>query len=149
MSCHLGPIEIVPPKGETAGAFKAKITLKNAGKLPFELKNDAVPFIDKLLLIEVYDSTGTMLFREDNISYHSPYHYDPARYPTLSIPPGQEKSGPCSFLPALGFGRLPPGKYSVRAFFPFEEGKYYPSNLVRFELKEDQKEPGAAAGRRN
>ncbi len=72
MSCHLGPIEIIPPKGESSGAFKAKITLKNSGKSPFELKNDAVPFIDRFLLIELYDSTGTMLFREDNMSYHSP-----------------------------------------------------------------------------
>ena len=138
MSCHIGPLAIVPPEGESTGAFTTRVTLKNAGKEPFELKYRAAPSIDALLLIEVYDSAGTMLFREDNMLHHLRIDSDARQRPLLSIPPGKEKSDNCSIYPAFGFGRLPPGQYSVRAYFPLEKAKYYPSNLVRFEVKENQ-----------
>jgi hypothetical protein len=140
MSCHAGPIRYVSPEGKTAERFEAKITLKNSGAALFELKHDAAYCMGRFLLIEVYDSTGVLLFRDDAMRYHSPIEVDPAKLPILSIAPGKEMSEDFAVSPAVGFGALPAGKYSFRVYFPFEKGRYYPSNLVSFELKADRQQ---------
>ncbi len=135
MSFHLNAIQIVAAKGETSGRFETNVTLKNAGTARFELKHDAAYAMRRFILIEVYDAKGTLLFREDQMSYHSPISVDPARWPVLFIPPGKEMTEELTINPALGFGQLPAGEYAVRVYFPLEKGKYYPSNLVSFQLK--------------
>jgi hypothetical protein len=134
MTCLVGPIKHIPADGETAQAFKTKVTLKNSGTASFELQNDAASNWPMLLLVEVYDSAGQLLFRDEWFHYTS-LRYDDANRPVLSIGAGKEESENRYFSPGHGFGALPPGKYSVRMYFPFEERRYYPSNLVRFEVK--------------
>lgn len=138
LSCHVDPIEYVPAAGQTPERLKTKITLKNAGPAPFELKHDAAPNMRRFLLVEIYDSTGVLLYRDDSMRYHSPRSPDPSQWLVLSVPAGKELSENLAFLPGSGFGPLLPGKYSLRVYFPFEKGKYYPSNLATFELKEPQ-----------
>jgi hypothetical protein len=135
LSCHLEAVQPTPAEGQPAATPRVKITLKNSGTERFELKHDAAYTLVRFVVVEIYDSTGTMLFRDDGMRYHSPISADPARWPTLSIPPNKDLSHQLSVNPAHGFGPLPPGRYSVRAYFPFEKGRYYPSNLVRFEVK--------------
>src|SRR5206468_1166016 len=77
-----------------------------------------------------YDATGTLLFRLDEMRYHSPITFDSAKWPVLAVDPGKELSSPLYFSPSHGFGPLPPGKYSLRVYFPFDEGEYYPVQLV-------------------
>jgi hypothetical protein len=132
MSCRLGNVELVAAEDWNSQWFKAKVTVKNSGAKRFELKHDASSMMQRFLVIEVYDGAGTLLFREDKMSYHSPVHFDPAKWPTLAIPPGKEIAEEVYFSPANDFGPLPPGKYSARVYFPLEKGKYYPSNLVPF-----------------
>ena len=67
LSCDAGPIEYHPSKGETPERFETKVTLKNAGTKRFELKHDAAYTLSRFLIIEVYDSTGVMLFRDDEM----------------------------------------------------------------------------------
>jgi hypothetical protein len=86
------------------------------------------------LLLELYDSAGVLLFREDKMHYVSVSHDN---LPPFVIEPGKSVPGRVAIMPCSGFGALPPGKYSVRAYFPFEKGTYYPSNAVGFEIGEE------------
>jgi hypothetical protein len=138
MSCHVGPIQLIPAAGETPEGIKMNVTVKNSGTARFELKHDAAYSLRRFLLIEVHDSNGVLLFRDNEMRSHSPYSIDPAKWPVISILPEKEISEDLTFFPASGFGRFPPGRYSVRLYFPFEKGKYFPSNLVSFEVKESQ-----------
>jgi hypothetical protein len=140
MSCHVGPVESVPTRGLTPEWLKLAVTVKNGGTKAFELKHDAAASMRRFLLVELYDANGVLLFREDQMRYHSPFSFDPSMWPVLTIAAGGEQSEELVISPAIGFGPLPAGKYAVRIYFPFEEGKYYPSNLVRFELKKRAKE---------
>jgi hypothetical protein len=119
-------------EGWTAQHFKMKVTVKNSGMERFELKHHAAAHMQRFLVLEVLDATGTLLFREDKMNFHSPIHFDPAKWPTLALPPGKEITEEVSFSAASDFGPLPPGKYAVRAYFPFEKRKYFPSNLASF-----------------
>ena len=132
MSCRLDAIQLKSAEGWTTQWFTTKVTVKNAGTERFELKHDAAYRMQRFVVIEIFDAAGTLLFREDKMSYHSPIHFDPAKWPTLAIAPGKEITEEVFFSPASDFGPLPPGKYSARAYFPLEKGKYYPSNLVPF-----------------
>lgn len=134
LRCHLGTVEIIPAKGETAGGLKTTVKLTNGGKERFVLKHDAARSIARFLLIEVYDAERTLLFRDYMMSYHAPFSPDPSKWPELTIPPGAEKSEQFHVSPSHGFGRLPAGNYSMRVYFPFIEQKFYPSNLVRFKV---------------
>lgn len=140
LSCRAGSVTIEPRAGESTECFNMAITIKNNGRRRFELKHDAANSPRRFLVVEMYDAEGTLLFRDDEMRYHSPIRSDPADYPVLSIKPGREIAIPLSFLPAHGFGSFPPGRYSLRVYFPFEEWRYYPSNAVRFEIKEGQLE---------
>lgn len=139
MSCHVGPVEYIPARGLTPEWLKMTVTVKNGGAKAFELKHDAANDVRRFLLVKLYDADGGLLFREDQMRYHSPFSFDPAKWPVLTIPAGREKSEELMISPASGFGPLPAGKYALRVYFPFGEGKYYPSNLVTFELKERAK----------
>jgi RNA polymerase sigma factor (sigma-70 family) len=140
MRCHVGPVEYIPARGLTPERLKTTVTVKNAGPGAFELKHDAATSVRRFLLVELYDAAGVLLFREDQMRYHSPFSPDPARWPVLAIPAGREQSEELVISPASGFGALPAGKYALRVYFPFEEWRYYPSNLVGFELEERPKE---------
>src|SRR5262249_22857778 len=139
MNCHVGPVEYIPAKGLTPEWLKMTVTVKNAGPKTFELKHDAAASVRRFLLVELYNADGGLLFREDQVRDQSPSASDPSRSPILTIAAGREQSEELVISQASGFGPLPAGKYAVRVYFPFEEGKYYPSNLVRFELKERAK----------
>jgi hypothetical protein len=125
--------------------FHLKVTIKNAGTERFELKDVVGPALTSFLLIELYDSNGVMVHRIDRRMYYSPMHRDPADCPVLAILPNHEKSECLWISPEEHFGALPPGKYSARVFFPFEKQedsgcqKYFPSNLVKFAVKETEK----------
>jgi hypothetical protein len=71
-------IAIRPRSGETAEGLGTTVTVKNAGAARFELKHDAANSLRRFLVVELYDSTGVMLFRDDEMRYHSPIHTDPA-----------------------------------------------------------------------
>lgn len=144
MSCHIGSAQYIPSEkvsvkgiGTWTGpeGLKMTVALKNAGSTAYELKHDAATSVVGLLIVELYDAGGVLLFRDNYLRYHSTFSFDPAKWPVLSVPAGREKSEEFVFRPDREFGPLPAGKYSVRVYFPFEEGKYYPSNLVRFEWK--------------
>src|SRR5262249_19859275 len=111
LSCHVAAVQLIPAVGQTAAHLKTKVTLKNSGTQRFELKHDAASTLRRFLLIEVYDAQGALLFRDDEMRYHSPGSPDPARWPVLAIPAGQEIAAELSFSPAHGFGPLPTGTY--------------------------------------
>jgi hypothetical protein len=142
LSCHAGTIQFHPKKGASSESIETTITLKNAGAKRFELKHDAASTMRRFLLVEVYDATGLLVYRMDEMLYHSQISFDPADWPVLVIEPGKEISDVLHFSPSWGFGTLPPGKYSLGVYFPFEKGKYYPSNTVRFEVKEEDRNQG-------
>jgi hypothetical protein len=137
MTCQVGPVKFHPQAGKTAERFEATVTLKNAGTKPFKLQHDAASSLRRFLIVEVCDSTGTVLWREDEMSYHSPVSADQAKWPVLSVDAGSQVAESLPFSPSQGFGRLPVGKYSLRVYFPFEGGRFYPSNLVSFEVKRE------------
>lgn len=130
MRCHLSAVKIVSAQGD----FKATVTLQNKGEDRFALRHDAANSMKRFLLIEIYDSKKRLLFRENMMSYHSPFSLDPEKWPELTIPSGAEKSEVVYVSPSHGFGQLPTGTYSMRVYFPFDKQKYYSSNLVRFEI---------------
>jgi hypothetical protein len=142
LSCHVGAVRFHPKAGETAEGFETTVTLKNAGAGRFELRHDAAYSLRRFLLVEVYDSAGVLLFRDDEMRYHSPNSPDPARWPVLAVGPGKEVAAPLSFSPSHGFGPLPAGRYSLRVYFPFEGRRYYPSNAAAFEVKEGARTRG-------
>jgi hypothetical protein len=142
LSCHAGAIKYHPKRGESAESFETKVTLKNAGTKRFELKHDAASTLRRFLLVEIHDSTGMLLFRLDEMRYHSLRSFDPADWPVLAVDPGKEISETLFSSPSRPFGPLPLGKYSLRVYFPFEKGRYYPSNAVNFEVKEEDRIKG-------
>ena len=132
--CRLRPVEYVVGEGKTSDSLKTTVTLHNHGREEFRLRHDAASSIRRFLIVEVYDSKMTLLWRDYEMLYHSPVSSDPSRWPLHSIPPGESKSEDnVCFSPCTGFGRLPAGAYSLRVYFPFG-GQFYPSNLVRFEV---------------
>ncbi len=133
-SLQLGPVKTLPAAGGTTARLQTTVTLKNAGTERFELKHDAASAMRRFFVIEIQDAQGNLLFREDQMRYHSPVSIDPARWPVLSVPTGKEIPEELILSPAHGFGPLPPGPYSVRVYFPLEKGKYYPSNRVPFDV---------------
>jgi hypothetical protein len=141
MTCLLGPIEVDPVKqwGDVED-FKAAVTLRNSGAATFTLKHDAANSLRRFQVIELYDEKGAILFRDYEMRYHGLNVSDPAKYPVLTIRPNGEFAGTMYITPGRQFGSLPPGKYSIRVYFPFEyeKGNFYPSNRVAFELTEEQ-----------
>lgn len=142
LSCHIGAIH-VHPKGENSSeSYEMIVTLKNAGMEPFELKHDAASDFRRLLLVEIHDATGTMLFRMDQMVYHSQNSFDPKDWPVLLVGPGGTKATEFHCFAPESHGLFPPGKYSLRVYFPFAKGKYYSSNPVSFEIKEGDRRKG-------
>lgn len=144
LSCNLGPVEY----SAADGSLKTTVTLKNAGAAEFRLKHHAAFAIQPFLIVEVRDSQERVLWRVYEMVFHPPVRINddhppsyPSRetWPTLSIPAGKSKSEVTFFNPSSGFGRLPAGRYFLRVFFPFENENFYPSNLVPFDVFEDQK----------
>ena len=141
MSSHIGSIQYNPARGNSCESLKTTITFNNPARS--ERKTELGNLSTKFLITEVYDSTGEMLYRDDRIRSHAPsFVFLNADMLGIASPksfvPPQEASEDFHISPAHGFGPLPAGKYSVRVYFPFEQAKYYPSNLVSFELTEDQ-----------
>jgi hypothetical protein len=64
--------------------------------------------------------------------YHSPFAPNPADWPVLTIKRGEKAVEECNLAFHDHFGRMNPGTYYIRVSFPFAEGKFYPSNLVKF-----------------
>jgi hypothetical protein len=139
LSCHVGAIKYHPRKGDSSENLETVVTIKNAGTKRFELKHDAANSPRRFLLVEIYDSTGIMLFRFNEMLYHSIIYLNPADWPVLSIDPGKEITTELFTSHADGFGSLPPGRFSLRVYFPFDKWKYYPSNAVSFEIKEEHR----------
>jgi len=128
MRCRL---ELIRTDGD---GVVVKVVLENRGRQPFEFPHDHTG-IGGNLVTELFDADGRLLCRSDAMTWHSPYEPDPAKWPVLAIEPG----GSAGAEVRLGsrwseFGRLPAGRYAVRVAFPFEEGAFYPSNRVAFEL---------------
>lgn len=148
MTCQIGPVRYISSEKIDMGGLKPfiapeglkmTVSLENAGPKVFDFKDDAADGIVGLLLIELYDTDGVLLFRENYVRYHSRFSFDPAKWPVLSVPSGRRKSEEFVFRPDEEFGPLPSGRYSVRVYFPFENErnyKYYPSNLLSFDWRE-------------
>ena len=133
LSCHLGEVSFREARGYTDRCYSADVTLTNRGQSDYSLKYDTVS-IHFLLVVEIYDSDRELIFRENNLTYHSPMYFDRSKWPVLRISPGQSKSGQITVFPGEYFGPLPPGKYFLRVCFPFENWNYSPSNLVPFDV---------------
>lgn len=116
------------------GFVHTTVSVNNAGTADFFVKRADDFSFPYGFVCELLDSNGKRLFVENMIGYLS------GRPRTdLHIPPHTQKSGPMNFSPASDFGSLPPGKYKVRVYFPFEENKFYPSNTREFEVRESPK----------
>ena len=133
MSCRLGPAEYFVGEGEHADRLKTTVTLENRGPEEFRLRSNFAS-IQMLPIVELYDSKMTLLWRSYRLYMYSPSRYDPSQQPVLSVPAGKRESDDIYSQPGSGFGQLPAGAYSVRVYFPFVEGNFYPSNLVRFDV---------------
>ena len=131
MSCRASLMETFPKEGGTLTGLKLQVELKNEGVGRFSMRHDAANSLRRFFLVELYDATGQLLFREDNMRWHSPA--DPHDWPALVVPASKDLSDELFSFSAT-FGSLPSGKYSVRVFFPFEDRKYYPSNRISFEV---------------
>jgi hypothetical protein len=130
MLCRL---ELVRTDGE---GVLARVTLVNRGEQTFEHRHDHTG-IGGNLVVELFDAEGRLLCRSDMLTLHSPFESDPAKWPVLTIAPGKsEKEEVRLSWRWSHFGVLPPGRYGVRVAFPFDDGVFYPSNTVSFELAE-------------
>ena len=141
LSCHLDIIEgklLGVVGGNSKGEFKAKVSLKNAGKEGFELKGDKGFSMGSVVWFELYHSGGTILLGESYAKLLvAPFGRE---HVIVAVPAGKELSQelPGWILDTSDkFGRLPAGKYRLRVFFPFAREGYYPSNVVQFELTSD------------
>jgi hypothetical protein len=134
LSCHIGTIYPVTG-GRWPDGIKTKVTLKNAGVKVFQLSHDETTTVDMLFFVQIYDKRGALLSCFCEMTYHSPSSFRSPIWPVFSIAPGTEWSEELEFGTLGEFGKLPPGKYFVRLFFPLEPETYYPSNLVGFEVK--------------
>jgi hypothetical protein len=121
--------------GRWPDGIKTKVTLKNAGVKVFQLSHDETTTVDMLFFVQIYDKRGALLSCFCEMTYHSPSSFRSPIWPVFSIAPGTEWSEELEFGTLGEFGKLPPGKYFVRLFFPLEPETYYPSNLVGFEVK--------------
>jgi len=130
MRCLISPIQRDPPKGVSSESFKTTIKLKNEGSDSYEVKIPRGFSFQFFAVIEVSDASGTVLYREDR--WRSTPGFVDRNWPALTIPAYGEVSEEFWFWPTSGFGPLPPGTYSVRAYFPFKQPTYYPSNRMTF-----------------
>lgn len=131
MVCVLGPL-----RRDEQGSLIAKVRLVNNGKKTFRYKHDNTGIVFNLIE-DIYDRKGVLVYREYWNWSHSPYSFNRAEWPVMVIPPRKNFSE--EFHPLVGtgtgmLGKLAPGKYYLRVAFPFDKDKYYPSNLLEFEI---------------
>jgi hypothetical protein len=131
--CRVLWVEPVEGRGETQRSLKVKAAITNAGQKRFEVKDPVASDFHWLMIVEVRDATGALLFREYRPEGSSFHPQGPPQ--TLSVPAGAERSDTFFVQPEIGFGRLPPGTYYLRVYFPLERSDYFPSNRIRFDLK--------------
>ncbi len=134
--CRIMAIERVRATGYTPDRLRLTVEIANNGPKQFLIKHPAATEIRRLLIIEVCDAIGVLLYRDDLARYSS---YDPhGASRTLSVASGGKQSETFCVSIVSGFGRLPSGAYFLRVYFPLSNGNYYPSNRVRFEVSEDR-----------
>ena len=128
MSCRLAQV------ARDQYGITAEVKLINAGSEAFRFAHDHT-FVRMNLVVELFSSKKELLSRQDMLSYHSPFGSDRAQWPVLTIAPFGEHSEQVHLNSGWReFGPLPAGRYFVRVAFPFENDKFFPSNLVPFEL---------------
>jgi hypothetical protein len=127
------------------------VSLVNDGPAEYAYRSDSLG-IRFSLTLEVYDARKRLILTESLVGFHSPYSMDRSKWPVLRVPPGQRvtegvplalrgtrENGVRLFFRDPGDSLLPPGTYYVRVTFPFEESKYYGSNLVRWDVPADSR----------
>lgn len=111
-----------------------QVSVENLGNREFRYTNDDAG-IRFSIILEVYDARKALLLREYLPAYHSLYSSERSEWPVMVVAPGGRESEDVPLLWRMAEdGRMPPGTYYVRAAFPFEENKYFGSNLVKWEL---------------
>jgi hypothetical protein len=110
------------------------VSIQNTGTNEFRFTNDHTG-IRFSLILEVYDAKKALVLREPLSAHHSGVSPFKTDWPVLRIHPGARES---EDVPVWwrdeNDGVLPPGTYYLRVAFPFEEGKFFGSNLARWEL---------------
>jgi hypothetical protein len=107
---------------------EARVTLRNAGPMPLE-RRDGHRGIRFDLIIELFDAEKRLLARCNTLQLFSPYSPDDDS--VMRIPPGGSISDTVHLGMCLSeHGPLPPGTRFARVSFPFEEGRFTPSELV-------------------
>jgi hypothetical protein len=116
-----------------ADEVKARVTLENAGAAPFERRHEHTGIAFDLI-IEIFGAEGRKpLLRFDTLSLFSPHA--PGDGALMVIPPGSSLDAEIAL--DAGFrdlGPLPPGAYRARVAFPFEVGRFTPSEIVPFTI---------------
>lgn len=113
-----------------------RVSIENTGKSEFRYTNDNQG-IRFSVLLEVYDAEKRLILKEPIYAFHSPYSFDKANWPILAVPAGARHSEEISiWWQDENDGTLQPGTYYLRVAFPFEEKKFFGSNLAKWELKE-------------
>jgi hypothetical protein len=129
MCCRLDSVRPI-----SSEFIEVSAVLLNGGSEAFHLK-DMIADVESCFVVEVYDSHKTLLYRINRIFFTSPAYSHQSEIPSLTIPAGEKYE--VSFnadIDVATFGPLLPGRYFIRVAFPFEEKRYYPSNLVGLDL---------------
>jgi hypothetical protein len=122
LSCHLHILGTDPLGPE------ARVTLRNDGATPLSRRHGHTG-IRFDLIIEIFDADRHLLARCDTKSLFSPVA--PGDTEVMTIPPDGSISDTVHLGVCLNeHGPLPPGAYFARVAFPFEEGRFTPSDLV-------------------
>ncbi len=113
-----------------------KYRIVNGGTNAFDFKQP-YPWIKFNLIVEVYDRRKKLILRQDYAHYGvASFRPNPADRPAIRIPPGGSVGEDFPlWLTDVYYGTPEPGRYFVRLLFPFENGRFYCSNLKEFTVQ--------------
>jgi len=132
LSCHIGAV---------SRDLCTRITVKNGGKKDYARKG--ISDLGSKTTVEVYDEDRSLIFRENHRFYRSGFlvvEGQPYKGRWFRIPAGQSKADGTGANVDMYFGVLPPGRYFLRACFPYDTDKFITSNAVEFVVPEPSKE---------
>jgi hypothetical protein len=111
-----------------------RVSLRNNGTTKYQYTNDHTG-IRFSLFLEVYDARKVLVLREPLFAYHSPYSISRSEWPVFQVPAGAWKSEDVPiWWRSEADGTLPHGTYYLRVAGPFEEKRFFGSNLAKWEF---------------
>jgi hypothetical protein len=111
-----------------------RVSVQNTGTIEFRYTNDHTG-IRFSLILEVYDAHKAVVLREPLFRYHSPYIPFRSEWPVMVVAPGARYSEDVPiWWRDESDGRLPNGTYYVRVSLPFEDKKFFGSDLAKWEF---------------